>query len=191
MVPLPESYKFIQDNLEEMTNHSTDLSILDIGCTPGHYLEYLMAKGYDAYGIDLDMKFTEYSGNRERLKEGDSRDLKEIFADKKFDAITAQSALCVEAQIEAIVGPSWPLLPFVPEAYEIAMKAIKDTTKQIIASCFEQLKPGGLFIASEDYYTRRGFEFTEKDARDIGYEIISYAKNKAVMRKPTPSQRNT
>jgi SAM-dependent methyltransferase len=65
--------------------------ILDVGCATGNYIRYLMARGYDAHGLDI-LPAKEWESVPEgRIHQGDIR--KMPFADGEFDTVTAFEVL--------------------------------------------------------------------------------------------------
>lgn len=65
--------------------------VLDVGCSTGNYVRQLMARGYDAYGVDI-FPAKEWEAFPEgRIRQGDIRKLP--FADGEFDTVTAFEVL--------------------------------------------------------------------------------------------------
>jgi SAM-dependent methyltransferase len=65
--------------------------ILDVGCATGDYVRYLVARGYDAHGLDI-LPAKEWEAVAQgRIRQGDIRKLP--FADGEFDTVTAFEVL--------------------------------------------------------------------------------------------------
>jgi len=65
--------------------------ILDVGCSSGAYVRYLLTEGYDAYGFDI-LPSEEWEGPaRNRFRNGDLHQTP--YSDGEFDTITAFEVL--------------------------------------------------------------------------------------------------
>ncbi|MBU4268220.1 MAG: class I SAM-dependent methyltransferase [Acidobacteria bacterium] len=65
--------------------------ILDAGCASGEYVDFLLPRGYDAYGVDLFPAKTWQGPNRERFSVGDIRHLP--YRDGEFDTVLLMEVL--------------------------------------------------------------------------------------------------
>jgi SAM-dependent methyltransferase len=65
--------------------------ILDVGCANGNYVRYLLARDYDAYGVDVlpAQEWEAFAAGR--IRQGDITKLP--FMDSEFDAVTAFEVL--------------------------------------------------------------------------------------------------
>ncbi len=68
--------------------------ILDIGCGPGFTTQIYKDEGYQVIGLDVlpDM-LAQAEAKSLEVKEGDMRDLKDLFKPRQFDAVVSASAL--------------------------------------------------------------------------------------------------
>jgi len=71
-----------------------DGSILDLGCGPGYTSRIYQESGFDVTCLDITPQMVEKAKeNGFNIFEGDMRNIKEIFKNKKFDAVVSASAL--------------------------------------------------------------------------------------------------
>lgn len=69
-------------------------SILDLGCGPGYTSRIYQESGFDVTCLDVTPQMVKKAReNGFKIFEGDMRNIKEIFKNKKFDAVVSASAL--------------------------------------------------------------------------------------------------
>ena len=102
--------------------------ILDVGCATGDYVRHLLARGYDAYGVDILPAEGWEAFPEGRVRRGDI--LKLPFADDEFDTVTAFEVLEHIDDIDA------------------AMREIKRVTKKNIILSVPDCEEPGVFKES-------------------------------------------
>lgn len=95
--------------------------VLDLGCGPGRDLDIFANDGHTVTGVDLNVDFVNMAGSRHDVHHADMRQLTILFSDNEFDGIWAQASL---------------------------VHLSHDEVFSVIATCFQLLKPQGIFYTS-------------------------------------------
>ena len=91
-----------------LINDSTDKTILDAGCGPGVYTEWLISKGAKVIGLDASEKMLEFARarNHERAEfiQANLEEPMPFFSDQHFDGIVSALAVTYVMNLKALFG---------------------------------------------------------------------------------------
>ncbi|MGQ9617985.1 MAG: class I SAM-dependent methyltransferase [Candidatus Aminicenantia bacterium] len=138
--------------------------VLDVGCSRGNYVRFLLGKGYDAYGLDI-IYHREWEELKERFKQGEINKLP--YNDEEFDTLLLFEIL------EHLENP------------EGALKEVRRVSKKnIIVSVpdcelYPFMRESGLTFHHWIDRTHLSY-FTEKELKDKlrehGFEIVYFKR---------------
>ena len=108
-------------------------SVLDIGCSIGHFLKLAQEKGWQAIGLELNEKAVNHARNVLKLDVRTQLLDEAGFAPESFDAVTLwgvmehlKRPLEVLNQVHRILKPGGVLLTFCPNAASLVCRVLKD-----------------------------------------------------------------
>jgi len=164
-------------------------TVLELGCDVGHFVGFLREQGFLAEGIDG--KLDTYRDDlRNFLHQGPITDIRKVFGDRQFDLIVGQGVVCFGSQFDYSYGKRSNLgyLVLLSVTDSQVKKQLEGNVKEkiefILKSSFNQLTPGGLFVACENIAITDRIGFTQETAKKLGYEILVYGKQEAILQKP-------
>lgn len=181
-------YERLFELIKEQSSANPTKSVLELGCGVGSFVGFLREQGFEAEGIEG--KVESYRDDLAQwLHKGDVVQLAEIFGDKFFDMIAVQGLFCHSAQFHYLFDEYIPLemipLTFIdPQLREELKKPIKIKIEKMLKSCFNQLKHGGILLDLEEYLPGDRVFFSREDAERVGYTVLKYEPNIAILQKP-------
>ena len=182
---LPENYQWILDTLTTLSEKDEIKKVLEIGPGRMPFYRFLSDKGYEVHAIDG--KKNNFFGNDTRVHEGQIEFLEDVFGQTKFDAIVASRVFSVQAQNDyRIPNPARYAQVAIAMAIDpSARREVEDSLlsleKEMLASCFGQLRKGGYLIIKEDDWER--VLFSESMAASTGFGIIEYSPSNVILQK--------
>ena len=188
---LASHYELLYNMIIAKTRDPSTTSVLELGCSNGHFVEYLRHQGYNAEGVDGNKRAVEaYSRRQGCLHHGELTALEDVFGERQFDLIVARGVFCIASQMDYLFEEQLEKLVDAviervvnPAVRKEIDNAIRENINKILASAYGQLKAGGFLIILEDV----GFDsidFSRETAEDIGYIVEQLEKQKALLQKP-------
>ncbi|MES2485550.1 MAG: class I SAM-dependent methyltransferase [Bacteroidota bacterium] len=91
------TFQYLQQPILDMLADNTDRRILDLGCGNGYLVNYLLSKGYDAFGTDASAEGVaiakQTNANRFYLQDLSTGKLPTELQDKQFDTVISTEVI--------------------------------------------------------------------------------------------------
>lgn len=184
---LPDHYQNLCRMVASVTAEFPATTILELGCSNGHFVEYLRQYGYVAEGVDGNKRRVEiFNHRRGYLHHGELTALDNIFGEKLFDMIIAQGVFSRNAQLDYRFGFSGGIVYLLssPEERKKLEDSLQTAVRETLNSSYRQLKAGRFLIVCENVSELDYVDFSQEDATDMGYALIHYGKQEAILQKP-------
>ena len=190
-ITLPSRYQALYNMITAKTTDPSNTSVLDLGCSIGHFVAYLRQQGYNAEGVDGDKRAVKaYSHRQSYLHHGELTALEQVFGERQFDLIVARGVFCISSQMDHKFSRSEKLRVDAAIARAINPKdreeidgQMQENIEGILVSAYGQLTPSGFLIVVEDVGLD-SVDFSRKTAEDIGYIVEQLQRQQAILQKP-------
>lgn len=185
----PKHYQRLYDRINELSARFPLRTVLELGCGVGHFVGFLREQGFLAEGIDGKTDLFR-DDLMDYLHQGQLTDLKQVFGDRRFDMIVGRGVVCHGSQYDYSYGSrqdaGWLVVMSAldPQVKRELEKRVQAKIERILESSFNQLMPDGLLAVCEDIDTDDKIGFSMEAAQRIGYHVLSYEIQEAVLQKP-------
>jgi len=178
-------YKRIWQVIKEVGQQGELTDILEIGCGGGRFEKFLRQHGFNAFGLDFNSDL-----DKEGIEEGylfrlNAHYIGKHFGDRLFDVIFTNGVMNEGATIKIIMDQPGGILLGFQNLVEFNRECTLTNIEKILKSGFDQLKPGGFFLAHEHMNNPDDILcFDEILANQLGYSVVRYTPKEAVLKKP-------
>lgn len=183
----PSHYQVLYSMIAAKTRDTSTTNVLELGCSNGHFVEYLRQQGYNAEGVDGNKRTVEaFSSRQIYLHHGELTSLEDVFGERQFDLIVAKGVFSKEAQLDYKYPWSGALVIAFssPEERKKEYESLQETINQILRSVYGQLAPGGFLVIHENTSEGESVDFSRETVEDIGYIVEQLEKQQAILQKP-------
>lgn len=183
---LRQGYRKLFEMIVANSEDPSNTTILELGCDDGYFVEWLRQVGYDAVGVDGNKKAIE-SSNSSNVHHGELTALDDVIGDKTFNLVVERGVFSIPTQFAYIFDEELKLSKvgtiYKKDMTDERMGHVHQNIEQILENAFRHLKPRG-FLLCLSWMPSDPIAFSEETAANVGYSIVHYQRNEAILQKP-------